>query len=81
MGDEPTPQEVAEAAGEVAAVTAAAARAFPPDTYVSRERGPTPIDHMNPVWAERAANAVREGRRPEDPPAVVRPLERRAREG
>lgn len=82
MADQPTPQEVAEAAAEVAAVEAAiSAAASRPDVYVSRERGPVPIESMHPTWAGRAANAVKEGRRPEDRPAVVKPLERRAREG
>ena len=61
-----------------AAIVAAGSR---PDTYVSRERGPVPISDMHPTWAGRAAHAVKEGRRPEDRPAVVKPLERRAREG
>ena len=64
MSDEPTPQEVAEAAGEVAAITAAAARAFPPATYPSAERGPEPISEMNAAHAARAARLVRRGERP-----------------
>jgi hypothetical protein len=46
VADQPTPQEVAEAAAEVAAVTAAFSE---PGKYNSRERGPgIPIDSMNP---------------------------------
>jgi nucleotide-binding universal stress UspA family protein len=79
MTDEPSAQEVAEAAAEIATVAAALQV---PDEYNSRERGPgIPIESMNPVWAARAADAVVRGDRPEDSPRVVSPLRRRAREG
>jgi hypothetical protein len=76
--NEPTAQEVAEAAGELAAVVEALAPA--PDTYVSAERGPTAIQEMNPVWAGRAADAVRRGERPIEPRGVEKELRKRARE-
>ncbi len=79
MTDEPSAQEVAEAAAEVAAVAAALQA---PDEYNSRERGPgIPIESMAPVWAGRAADAVVRGDRPEDSPRVIAPLRKRAREG
>jgi hypothetical protein len=50
-----------------------------PDHYRSREKGrAVAIDEMDPVWAERAARAVARGDRPEDPPSVIPPLERKA---
>lgn len=78
MSDEPSAQEVAEAAAELALIAAAFQA---PDEYNSRERGPgVPIDSMNPLWAGRAADAVARGDRPEDSPSVIPPLRRRARE-
>jgi hypothetical protein len=74
-------REVAQAAAEVAAVTAAVARELAPNTYVSRRRGPVPIEAMSPVWATHAAAAVKRGDRPEDPRSVVKPLEIQARKG
>ncbi len=51
-----------------------------PRTYISdRYGGPVPIERMNEVWAKRAAEAVREGRRPLNRRSVIRPLLRRAR--
>jgi hypothetical protein len=42
--------------------------------YDSLERGPTKVEDMHPVWAQRAAHAVREGRR-EASPRVLRALD------
>jgi hypothetical protein len=42
--------------------------------YHSVERGPTKVEDMHPVWAQRAAHAVREGRR-EASPRVLRALD------
>lgn len=51
-----------------------------PRTYISdRYGGPVPIERMHEVWAKRAAEAVREGRRPLNRRSVIRPLLRRAR--
>ncbi len=71
-------EDIAQAAAEVGAVVAALQPT--PDTYISQRRGPTDIDSMDPTWAERAAHAVEEGRRPLNRPSVVGPLERRAHE-
>jgi hypothetical protein len=79
MSDQPSAQEVGEAAAELALVASALQA---PDEYNSRERGPgVPIESMDPVWAGRAADAVARGDRPEDSPRVVAPLRKRAREG
>ncbi len=78
MTDRPSEQEIAEASAELAAISAAAIAAQPPDTYVSRERGPVPIAAMDSVWAERAAKAVQRGDRPEDPRSVIPPLKRQS---
>jgi hypothetical protein len=43
--------------------------------YHSFEKRPTPVEEMHPVWAQRAASAVREGRR-EASPRVLRALDK-----
>jgi hypothetical protein len=60
--------------------SAVVASVEPPAIYESRERGQTIIDTMAPIWAHRAADAVARGDRPEDSPAVIKPLRKRARE-
>ncbi len=47
-----------------------------PHVYRSSERGAVEIDAMDPVWRERAAKAVADGRRPANSPRVVAPLQR-----
>jgi hypothetical protein len=81
MADQPSEQEIAEAAAEIAAVSAVlAAGAEAGQVYVSSERGPERIegpDGLNPVHAERALRAVHEGRR-EASPAAQRALKRQS---
>jgi hypothetical protein len=52
-----------------------------PNHYLSDERGDVPIKSMDPHWARNAAKAVREGRRPANPPSVIPALEQRGRQG
>ncbi len=76
MSDQPSEQDVAEAAAEVAIVAGAIAAAVGTPVYVSEERGPTPVDAMAQKWAERAASAGHTNSRE---PKVHRALERRGR--
>jgi hypothetical protein len=78
MSDEPSAQEIAEAAAEVAAVAAALEG---PAVYHSREKGPELVEGpagLNPTHADRAAKAVQRGDRSASP-ATLRALKRQAR--
>jgi hypothetical protein len=78
--DEDAARRSAETLAAASALIAAEMAAAGPDTYISDEKGPTPVSRMDPVWAGRAERAVEEGRRPANDPRVVKALDRRAKE-